>query len=161
MPNATADLCDDHGHAVRILSGGLRSYGGRRTFHGPVTTVRAPDDNSLVKAALAEPGDGRVLLVDGGAGELCALLGGNLASLAAEGGWAGVVVWGRVRDAVELAAADVGVLALGTCPRRSEKRDLGERDVAVQVGGATVRPGHWLYADEDGALVAETAVHEA
>lgn len=153
----TADLCDAHAD-VSVLEPGLRSYGGRRRFCGPVLTVRAFEDNSRVKQALSEDGAGRVLVIDGGESTRCALLGGNLAALAVRQGWAGVVVVGAVRDAVELAAKDVGLLALATCPRRSLKRDEGQIGPPVTVLGATIATGDHLYADEDGVVVSARAL---
>jgi regulator of ribonuclease activity A len=150
----TTDLCDAHGDEVRVAEPVFRDFGGRRAFSGRVVTVRAPDDNSLVRAALEEPGDGRVLVVDGAGSTRCALLGGNLAVLAAKHGWSGVVVFGCVRDTLELAAADVGVKALAAMPRKSEKKGLGERDVTVSFAGLTLAPGEWLCADADGVIVA-------
>lgn len=155
MTHATADLCDSHADELAILPPGLRSFGARTRFSGPCATVRAPDDNSQVKLALSESGQGRVLVVEGGAGHACALVGGNLAALAAANGWAGLVIWGWVRDVAELARADLGILALGTCPRPSIKADRGERDVPLLLGGAVVDPGDWLYADEDGVVLAD------
>ncbi len=151
----TADLCDDHGDAVRVLSGGFGSYGGASAFRGPITTLAVDDDNSLVRDALEEPGDGRVLVVAGGGSERCALVGGNLGILAVDNGWAGIVVDGCVRDAAELREAAVGIRARGTCPRKSVKRGLGDRDVPVTVAGVDLLPGMWLWADDDGIVVAD------
>lgn len=160
-PWCTADLCDAHGEAVRVAQPLLRDYGGRRTFGGPVSTVRAPDDNSLVRAALEEPGRGRVLVVDGGGSRRCALLGDRLAALAAGGGWAGVVVHGCVRDARALAGIELGVKALATCPRRSVKLGAGERDVPVAFAGLVLEPGCYVYCDEDGLIAADAALEPA
>ncbi len=154
MSIPTADLCDEYGDAVRVLEGGFASYGGVVAFGGPVSTVVAPEDNSLVRDAVAEPGAGRVLVVAGDGSTRCALVGGNLAVQAAANGWVGIVVDGCVRDAPELPEAGVGIRARGTCPRRSVKRGLGERDVTVAVAGAELSPGMWLWADEDGMVVA-------
>lgn len=156
MQFTTADLCDEHGDAVRILEPIFRDFGFRTAFHGPVTTVLAPDDNSLVVAALEETGLQRVLVVDGDGLRQCALLGDRLAFLAYEHNWAGVVVNGMVRDAGELDTIDIGIKALGTYPRRSTKAGRGQRDVPVTIGGVTISPGDWLYADQDGVLVADT-----
>lgn len=160
---ATCDLCDlhkgDDTGAFRVLPPGFASYGGRQKFAGSVSTVRCFEDNSLVKAALDTPGEGRVLLVDGGGSMRRALVGGNLAAAAAANGWAGVVVDGCVRDAAELAAAQVGIRALALMPLPTHKRGEGERDVVVHVQGVAVRPGDWLYADEDGIVVCATALH--
>ena len=158
----TCDLCDAHkadtSGNFRVLPPVFRSFGGRMKFAGPVSTVKCFEDNSLVKAALDEPGHGRVLVVDGGASLRRALVGGNIGAAAAKNGWAGVVVDGCVRDVAELAACDVGIRALAAMPLPTFKRNQGERDVPVQVQGVRVRPGDWLYADEDGIVVAAAAL---
>ncbi len=154
---ATCDLCDayksDSDGAFRVLPPVFRDFGGRLKFAGPVSTVKCFEDNSLVKAAVDSAGHGRVLVVDGGGSLRRALVGGNLAASAAKNGWAGVVVDGCVRDAAELAQCDVGIRALALMPLPTEKRSEGQRDVAVQVQGAWVRPGDWLYADADGIVL--------
>ena len=154
---ATCDLCDAHKNdssgAFRVLPPVFRDFGGRRKFAGPVVTVKCFEDNSLVKAAVESPGDGRVLVVDGGGSLRRALVGGNLAAAAARNGWAGLVVDGCVRDADELAAASVGVRALATVPMPPDKRGEGQRDVPVLVQGVPVRPGDRLYADADGIVL--------
>ncbi|HSX94822.1 MAG TPA: ribonuclease E activity regulator RraA [Hydrogenophaga sp.] len=154
---ATCDLCDAHkaddSGAFRVLPPVWRHFGARRAFHGPVSTVKCFEDNSLVKAAVESAGEGRVLVVDGGASLRRALLGGNLGAAAARNGWAGVVIDGCVRDVAELAACDVGICALAPMPLPTERRGEGQRDVAVRVQGVWVRPGDWLYADEDGIVV--------
>jgi regulator of ribonuclease activity A len=157
-PRPTADLCDDYDPEVRVLAPGLADFGGVAAFAGPVSTLRVRADNGLVRAALSEPGGGRVLLVDGGAWLGAALVGGNLAKLAESNGWAGVVVWGAVRDVAELRACRVGLRALAACPRKSAKAGAGERDVPVEVAGVRVLPGEWLAADADGIIVAAKAL---
>lgn len=151
---ATTDLSDAFPDRVRHVQPGFRDYGGLPVFCGPVATLRVPDDNSLVRAAVETPGNGRVLVVDGGGAMEYALFGGNLGKLAEENGWAGVVVNGCVRDAAELRLCAVGVKALATHPKRSDKRGFGESDVVLRFGGITLAPGEWLYADEDGIVVA-------
>ncbi len=153
MTIATADLCDRYPDEVSVLEPILSSFGGTVAFAGPITTVRVHEDNVLVRAALEESGDGRVLVVDGGASRLCALVGDRLASIARENGWAGVVVNGCVRDADAIAAIDVGVAALATHPRASGKAGAGERDVPVTFAGVIFTPGHHLVADRDGIVV--------
>ncbi|MGY4828849.1 ribonuclease E activity regulator RraA [Sphaerotilaceae bacterium SBD11-9] len=154
---ATCDLCDAHKNdsdgAFRVLPPVFHDYGKRIKFAGPVTTVKCFEDNSLVKAALDTPGQGRVLVVDGGASLRRALVGGNLGAAGAKNGWAGIVVDGCVRDSAELAACELGIRALALMPLPTEKRNEGQRDVAVQIQGVWVRPGDWLYADEDGIVV--------
>ena len=156
---ATCDLCDAHegdtSGAFRVLPPVLRDFGAERPFSGPVHTLRAPEDNSRVREAVNSPGEGRVLVVDGGGSLRRALVGGNLAASAARNGWAGIVVNGCVRDVAELAAAQVGIRALGLVPMPTEKRGEGQADVALQIQGVWVRPGDWLYADADGIVVSE------
>lgn len=154
---STCDLCDAHKSdtdgAFRVLPPVFHSYGGRARFCGPVVTVKCFEDNTPVKAALESPGEGRVLVVDGAGSLRRALIGGNIAASAATNGWAGVVVDGAVRDQAELAAAEVGIRALALMPLPTERKAPGQTGIAVQVQGVWVRPGDWLYADEDGIVV--------
>jgi regulator of ribonuclease activity A len=155
----TCDLCDAHKNdssgAFRVLPPVFHDYGGRTRFAGPVHTVRCFEDNTPVKAAVESPGQGRVLVVDGGGSLRRALIGGNLAAAAARNGWAGVVIDGCARDAVELRACDVGIRALALMPLPTERRTEGQIGVPVQIQDVWVRPGDWLYADEDGIVVAD------
>jgi regulator of ribonuclease activity A len=154
---STCDLCDlhknEHSGSFRVLPPLYRDFGAKRHFAGPVSTVKCFEDNTLVKAALDEPGRHRVLLVDGGGSLRRALFGGNLAAAAARNGWVGVVVHGCVRDRAEMAECEVGIRALALVPMSTEKRNQGERDVSLQIEGVWVHPGEWLYADEDGIVV--------
>ena len=156
---ATCDLCDAHegdtSGAFRVLAPVFHDYGAVRAFAGPVHTVRAPEDNSRVREAVNSPGEGRVLVVDGGGSLRRALVGGNLAVAAAKNGWAGIVVDGCVRDVAELRAAGIPVRALALMPLRTEKRGEGQSGEPVHIQGVWVRPGDWLYADEDGMVVAD------
>lgn len=151
-PPATTDLCDAH-PAVQVAEPVLRHFGGRTRFSGKVATVLCLEDNSKVREAVAEPGAGRVLIVDGGGSLQCALLGDLLGEKAVANGWSGVIVNGCVRDTGRLGRLGVGVMALAAHPRRSEKRGHGERDVPVRFAGVTFHPGDQVYADEDGVLV--------
>ena len=153
MTIATADLYDERGDELDSLGLPLHDLGGRTAFDGPVRTVRCHRDNALVKAALAEPGQGRVLVVDGGGSLESALMGDLIAASAVEQGWAGVVIHGAVRDVVALRELPLGAVALGSNPRKSAKEGLGERDVPVAFGGAEFVPGQTLWADEDGVVV--------
>jgi regulator of ribonuclease activity A len=158
---ATCDLCDAHKNetsgAFRVLPPVFRDFGAVHRFFGPVVTVKCFEDNSLVKAAVESAGEGRVLVVDGGGSLRRALLGGNLAAAAARNGWAGVVIDGCVRDVAELASCQTGIRALAPMPLPTEKRGEGQCDVAVQIQGVWVRPGDWLYADDDGIVVLDRA----
>jgi regulator of ribonuclease activity A len=156
-PFATCDLCDLHkgdtSGNFRVLPPVFRGYGGLQKFSGPVVTVKCFEDNTPVKAAVESPGEGRVLVVDGGASLRRALLGGNLGAAAAKNGWAGVVIDGCVRDVAELAQCQTGIRALASMPLPTERRQAGLTGVPVQIQGVWVRPGDWLYADEDGIVV--------
>jgi regulator of ribonuclease activity A len=154
---STSDLCDAHkaddSGAFRVLPPVFRDFGGITKFAGPVVTVKCFEDNSLVKAAVESAGEGRVLVVDGGGSLRRALLGGNLGAAAAKNGWAGVVLDGCVRDLDELKACQVGIRALAAMPLPTEKRNQGQRDVAVHLQGVCLRPGDRLFADADGIVV--------
>ncbi|MCE9647985.1 MAG: ribonuclease E activity regulator RraA [Parvibaculum sp.] len=153
---ATTDLSDAHPELVRHCAPVFRDYGGRLAFSGPVTTLKVFEDNAKVRAAVEGEGLGRVLVVDGGGSLNCALFGGNLAALAAQNGWAGVVVHGCIRDTGELVDAEVGVKALAAHPKRSARTGAGEVDVTVSFAGVTFSPGDWLYADADGIILSKT-----
>jgi regulator of ribonuclease activity A len=153
----TCDLCDAHkgdtDGAFRVLPPVFRDFGGRTAFFGPVSTAKCFEDNSMLKAAVESPGQGRVLVVDGAGSLRRALIGGNLAAAAAKNGWAGLVIDGCVRDVAELAACDVGIRALAPVPMPTERQGQGQRDVVLQMRGVWVRPGDWLYADADGMVL--------
>ena len=159
---STCDLCDAHegdaSGAFRVLSPVFRDFGAERPFSGPVHTLRALEDNSRVREAVNTPGQGRVLVVDGGGSLRRALVGGNLAVAAARNSWAGIVVDGCVRDVAELRAAGIPIRALALVPLRTAKRGEGQVGEAVQLQGVGVRPGDWLYADADGIVVADRAL---
>ncbi|MAP64189.1 MAG: S-adenosylmethionine--2-demethylmenaquinone methyltransferase [Microbacterium sp.] len=151
---ATADLYDERGDALASVSVQFQDLGGRRSFEGPIRTIRCFRDNGLVKDVLAGPGDGAVLVVDGGGSLESALMGDIMASSAVANGWAGVIIHGAIRDRDVLATLDLGVKALGSNPRKSVKDGVGDIDVPVEIGGVTFRPGGYVWADTDGILVA-------
>ena len=155
MTRSTADLYDLYGEQVRVASPMFINYGAKRIFSGPISTVKVHEDNSLVRQALEEPGEGRVLVVDGGGSLRCALLGDRLASLAGDNHWEGVVVHGCIRDCAAISGMPIGVKAMGTNPRKSARKGAGDRDVPVTFAGIIFRPSAYLYADDDGILVAD------
>ena len=168
---ATCDFCDTHKNdnsgEFRVLPPVFRDFGGSVKFAGPIETVRCFEDNTFVKAAVDSVGYvdtpegriGKVLVVDGGGSLRRALVGGNLGAAAARNGWAGIVVDGCVRDSAELGALPIGIRALAPMPLPTEKRNQGQGGVPVQVQGVWVRPGDWLYADEDGMVVSRQPLH--
>lgn len=147
------DLCDAHPDVIRVAEPLFATFGGRPAFGGPIRTIKCFEDNSLVAERVREPGDGAVLVVDGGGSRRCALVGDNLAGLAAENGWAGMVVYGCVRDVDELAVIDLGLQALAAHPLRSTKRGEGQRDVVVDFAGVRFVPDQYVYADRNGLVV--------
>jgi len=152
----TADLYDIHEEALKICSPIFRHYGGQRAFNGILATLKCFEDNALVRDQLSQPGQGRVLVVDAGGSLRCAMLGDKLAQLAVDNGWAGILMYGCIRDSVEIAEMPLGVLALATHPRKSAKLGAGDVGGAVTFAGVTFNPGEWLYADEDGVVVSAT-----
>ncbi|MCW3479307.1 ribonuclease E activity regulator RraA [Neisseriaceae bacterium JH1-16] len=148
----TTDLCDDNDD-VRVLEPLFRDFGDASRFSGRVVTLKLYEDNSLIRETLTETGSGRVLVVDGGGSTRCALLGDQLAELGVANGWAGVVIYGCVRDTAVLGNLPLGVKALASHPKKSTKRGEGQRDIPVSFAGVTFQPGDWLYADEDGIIV--------
>ena len=160
MSFATADLSDTNPHA-QVADSRFRDFGALKRFHGPLVTVKVFEDNLLVRTLLEEPGEGRVLVIDGGGSMRCALVGGNLAQLGVANGWHGLVVNGCIRDSDEIGELPIGVKAIGTHPRKSEKGlHTGHRDRPVTFAGVTFRSGHWLYADSDGIVISEVQLVE-
>jgi regulator of ribonuclease activity A len=151
-PKSTTDLCDEN-ESARALPSSLRHFGKRHAFAGVVVTVQSFEDNSRVKELVQAKGDGRVLVVDGGGSTRVALLGDNLATSALENGWAGIVVFGCVRDTAVLATLDLGVMALAASPKRSMKNGEGRANIAIDFGGVRINPGDALHADDDGAVI--------
>lgn len=154
----TTDLYDAHEGEVATCAVQFRDYGGRRQFFGPVRTVRCDRDNQLFRALLDEPGDGAVVVVDGGGSTETALMGDIIAAKGARNGWAGCVIYGAIRDSAEIGRIDFGTKALGVNPAKSRKEGKGEIDEDVEFGGATFRKGDWIYCDEDGVLIAPRAL---
>lgn len=151
----TPDLCDAHPDQVRVVHGiHWQSYGGRRTFGGELETVKCFEDNARVKERLASPGEGKVLVVDGGGSLRHALIGDMIAEKAVHTGWAGVIIFGACRDVDALAELDIGVFALGCVPIKSVRNGEGQLNLPVRFGGVTFRPGEFVYGDANGVIVA-------
>ena len=158
----TPDLCDafesELGKTVRVVAPMFQRYGGRTSFSGQIVTLKIFEDNALVREIFGEAGHGKVLVIDGGGSLRCALIGDQLAILAAKNGWAGAIVYGCIRDSGDINGIDIGVRALDTHPQKSIKKNVGDRDLAVTFGGVTFNPGEWLYADEDGVLLSANSL---
>ena len=154
----TSDLCDKYLDKLKYPDNIFRDYGKKIRFQGVISTVSCLEDNSKVKEALAEPGNGRVLVVNGGGSLKRALVGDQIASNALKNGWSGVVVHGCIRDSKEISEIDIGIKAISTTPRKTEKRGMGLRDVPVSFASVTFNPGEYLVADEDGIVVGEQSL---
>ena len=154
MSFTTADLHDQFSDKVQIALPMFNDYGKKRKFCGPISTLKVHEDNTLVRSALEEVGGGRVLVVDGGGSLHCALVGDMLAKLGVDNGWQGIIVYGCIRDSAILADMDIGVKALNTNPKKSLKKGVGDRDIPVEFANVEFRPGTYIYADEDGVLLA-------
>jgi len=154
----TADLCDEFGDELEVCEPLFCDYGGKPRFAGPIATIKCFEDNSRVRELTAEPGQGRVLVIDAGGSRRRAVLGDMLAQRAVDNGWSGILVYGCVRDSVALGEMPLGVKALGTCPLKTDKRDEGQSQIPVRFAGVVFRPGHWLFADEDGVVVSARAL---
>jgi regulator of ribonuclease activity A len=171
MVPSCADLCDKflvepvdsvvpkEKRFVQVAEPVFKDFGGRAKFNGPIYTVQIFNSNPAVRTALSQPGNGRVLVIDGKGSVICGVVGDQLAQLGIDNGWAGVVVNAAVRDTAILKQLDFGVRALASNPRKSSKRDPGVADVTVHFAGVEFKPGYWLYADEDGIIVAPEKLH--
>jgi regulator of ribonuclease activity A len=150
---STPDLCDDYPELVRVLDPIFSNFGGRERFSGPLVTVKCFEDNSVVKELVGTPGEGRILVVDAGGSMRRACLGDMLAEQASVNGWAGLVIYGCIRDVDEIMATDIGVQALGTHPMKTDKKGIGELGISVTFAGVTLSLGDYVYADNNGIIV--------
>ncbi|MGK9063709.1 ribonuclease E activity regulator RraA [Stutzerimonas chloritidismutans] len=153
MTIKTTDLCDEHGDRVRVLAPLFADLGGRSEMTGPAVTVKCFEDNSRIKELSLEPGEGRILVVDGGGSDRCALLGDVIAVDLVKNGWAGALIYGYVRDKAVLRDLPIAIKALGASPRKSIKRDEGQVGVPVTFAGQMIVPGDRLYGDDDGVII--------
>lgn len=154
MTFTTPDLCDANPDDVRVVEIPLNNYGGRKSFYGEIVTVKCFEDNSRVKELASQPGAGKVLVVDGGGSRRRALLGDLIAETAMNNGWRGFIIYGAIRDVDAIGAFELGVQALGAIPLKTERRGVGDSNVPITFGGATFLPGEYVYADNNGIVVA-------
>lgn len=159
MHYLTPDLCDAYPELVQAVEPMFSNFGGRDSFGGQIVTIKCHEDNSLVKEQVALEGHGKVLVVDGGGSLRCALLGDLLAEQAAKNGWEGLLIYGCIRDVDVVAQTDLGVQALASHPKKTEKRGIGDLNVAVTFGGVTFKPGEYLYADNNGVIISPSPLN--
>ena len=152
----TADILDKYESEVVVAETiGLISYGGIKSFCGQIKTVKCFEDNSLVRKCLETDGQGKILVVDGGGSQQCALLGDINANLALKNHWIGLIIHGSIRDSAAIAQIPLGVLALGTNPKKSVKRNEGQLNVIVNFAKVAFTPDYYVYVDEDGVVVSK------
>ncbi|WP_088102161.1 ribonuclease E activity regulator RraA [Halalkalibacter urbisdiaboli] len=154
-PVFTADLCDHFPDKVQITESIFKRFGNKRSFNGPIHTLKVFEDNTLVKRALQTIPTGSVLVIDGGGSTQRALIGDNLAQIAVNRQLSGILVYGCIRDSAQINEMAIGILALGTTPMKSLKLGKGIENIPVHFAGALFEPGSYLYADEDGVIVSK------
>ena len=155
MRDITPDICDKFERYVTYVNLPLSHFGRRTAFWGEIVTVRCYHDNSKVRKVLSQNGRGKVLVVDGNGSCQKALLGDQLAILAIENDWEGIIVYGAIRDVVMMAEMELGIMALGSCPFKTEKRNVGEIDVTLSLQKQTIQPGDYIYSDWNGILMSK------
>ena len=153
MEYNTSELCDLFADSVDVVDPIFASFGGRYSFGGEITTIKCFEDRGLVDRVLAQPGAGKVLLIDGGGSSRRALFDASSAQVAIDNDWEGVVIYGSVREVDSLAELDIGVLAVAAIPVNAECESIGEVDVPVNFGGVTFLPEDHLYADSTGVIL--------
>lgn len=156
----TADICDDFADELLICELALNDYAGRSHFHGEAVTFDTYEDNQGVRELLAQGGTGKVLMIDGRGSQRCALCGGNIAAEALKHGWEGIIINGRIRDSHEVAELDFGVKALDTTALPPRTDGIGQVGVELHMGGITIHPGDYIYADQDAVIVLSRPVHD-
>jgi regulator of ribonuclease activity A len=158
MPFNTNDLYDAHLENVQVATPMFRDFGGKKTFFGQIHTIKAYEDNTCIKAAFEESGTGKVLIVDAGGSLRCAMMGDQVAALGASNSWEGIIIYGCIRDSKAVSQVPLGVKALATIPRKTIKHQQGVRNVPVHFADVNFHPNNYVYADEDGFIVAKTAL---
>jgi len=156
---STPDLCDEHPE-VQVIRPGFKCYGGKELFHGQIVTVKCFEDNSLVKSQVQESGAGKVLVVDGGQSMRCAMLGDQLAAKAFDNGWSGIVISGCIRDVEIIAKINIAVRALGTHPKKSLKKGVGELNIEIDICGTLIKPDQYIYGDLNGMVISDVPLLE-
>ena len=151
----TSELCDLYAEQVDVVEPIFSSFGGVSNFYGKVTTVKCFESNGLIAEVLEENGEGRVLVIDGGGAVRRGLIDAELAQLAVDNGWEGIIVYGAVRQIQQLENLDIGIHALAPIPVSADESTAGESDVPVNFGGVTFFPEDYSYADLTGIILSQ------
>lgn len=151
----TSELCDLYAEQVDVVEPIFSSFGGVSNFYGKVTTVKCFESNGLIAEVLEENGEGRVLVIDGGGAVRRGLINAELAQLAVDNGWEGIIVYGAVRQIQQLENLDIGIHALAPIPVSADESSAGESDIPVNFGGVTFFPEDYIYADLTGIILSQ------
>ena len=151
----TSELCDLYAEQVDVVEPIFSSFGGVSNFYGKVTTVKCFESSGLIAEVLEENGEGRVLVIDGGGAVRRGLIDAELAQLAVDNGWEGIVVYGAVRQIQQLENLDIGIHALAPIPVSADESSAGESDISVNFGGVTFFPEDYIYADLTGIILSQ------
>ena len=158
MTFTTASLCDIYSKTqnLQIAEPLFISYGAKTTYCGQITTIKTFEDNTLITNVLQEPGQNRILVIDGGGSKRCALIDANIAQIAVDNSWEGIIINGCIRDAAIIATLSIGIRALQTHPLKPHKQDHSDRDQLISFAGVNFKKDSFLYADMDGIIVSDT-----
>ncbi|MGY5617645.1 ribonuclease E activity regulator RraA [Vibrio cincinnatiensis] len=159
MEYNTSALCDIYLDQVDVVEPMFSNFGGCASFAGQVTTIKCFEDNGLIREVLEQDGVGRILLIDGGGSLRRALIDAELAAIAEENEWEGIVVYGSVREVDELEEMSIGIQALASIPVGAISLGIGEVDVAVNFAGVTFLPEDYLYADNTGIILSPESLN--
>lgn len=151
----TSELCDIYLDQVDVVEPIFSSFGGVSSFYGKVTIVKCFENNGLISEILEEDGEGRILVVDGGGAVRRALIDAELAQLAADNGWEGIIVYGAIRQLQQLENIEIGIHALAPIPVSADDKSIGEVDVPVNFAGVTFFPEDYVYADLTGIILSQ------
>lgn len=155
MKYDTSELCNTYQEEVNVVEPLFSNFGGRSSFGGQIITVKCFEDNGMLQDLLEDNGRGRILVVDGGGSVRRALIDADLARLAAQNEWEGLVIYGSVRQVDELEEIDIGIQAIAAIPVGASSEGYGESDIRVNFGGVTFFSGDHLYADNTGIILSE------
>ncbi|WP_456296329.1 ribonuclease E activity regulator RraA [Vibrio sp. AK197] len=155
MEYNTSALCDIYLEQVDVVEPMFSNFGGSASFAGQITTLKCFEDNSVIREVLEQDGEGRVLLIDGGGSLRRALVDAEIASIAEENDWEGIVVYGCVREVDELEDMNIGIQALASIPVGATAQGVGDVDIPVNFGGVTFLPEDYLYADNTGIILSQ------
>ncbi|KZN31488.1 ribonuclease E activity regulator RraA [Pseudoalteromonas luteoviolacea] len=153
MDYSTSDLCDHFADAIDVLEPMFINFGGQSAFSGRVKTVKCFENNEMIAEVLQQDGTGRVLLVDGGGSTRRALIDIDLAELATDNNWQGIVVYGAVRHVEELEECELGIQAIASIPVAADSEGAGEQGVPVNFAGVSFFDDDFLYADSTGIII--------